>query len=158
MGTRGPVPKRTTQRRRTNKPAIPTTQTDLGSSTVEIPPSDPTWHAVARSWYEALSTSGQSKFYEPSDWATAVLVAESMSRDLSPQFVGFTEAGDVIHETIPLKGASLAAYLRAMSVLMVTEGDRRRLSLELNRAAGKDDPDAERAAGTVTDIRSRLGG
>jgi hypothetical protein len=158
MGERGPVPKRSSQRRRSNKPAIPTTPVEIpAAAPVPVPDSDQTWHPVARSWYEALAVSGQAQFYEPSDWATAVLLAESMSRDLSPQFVGFTEKGDVLHESIPLKGASLSAYLRGMSVLMVTEGDRRRVSLELNRAAGKD-PDAERAAGTVTDIRSRLGG
>lgn len=159
MGERGPVPKRTTQRRRTNKPKIPTTsvKTPAGAAPIVAPGPDQTWHPVARSWYESLVVSGQAEFYQPSDWSTAVLIAESMSRDLSPQFVGFTESGEVIHESIPLKGASLSAYLRAMSVLMVTEGDRRRLSLEL-AAAPKADPDAERAAGTVTDIRSRLGG
>jgi len=91
--------------------------------------------------------------------AVAVLIAESMSRDLEPQVVGIAEkTGEIAYATIPLKGASLSAYLRAMSVLMVTEGDRRRLSLELNRAAGKTDPDADRADATVTDLRSRLGG
>lgn len=160
MGTRGPVPKRSTQRRRTNEPDIPITtiETPAGADPIIAPDSDQTWHPVARCWYESLVVSGQSEFYQPSDWATAVLVAESMSRDLSPQFVGFTESGEVIHESIPLKGASLGAYLRAMSVLMVTEGDRRRVSLELAAHTPKADPDAERAAGTVTDIRARLGG
>lgn len=84
-----------------------------------------------------------------------------MSRDLQPQVVGVIQegkdAGEVVKDTIPLKGASLSAYLRAMSVLLVTEGDRRRLSVELQKAAPAD-PDAERALATVTDLRSRLGG
>jgi hypothetical protein len=40
---------------------------------------------------------------------------------------------------------------------MVTEGDRRRAAVELQKAQATD-PDAERAAGTVTDLRSRLAG
>jgi len=158
MGTRGPVPKRTDQRRRNNKPDIPITELP-GAASVPVPDADQAWHPIARSWFESLAVSGQAKFYEPSDWAVAVLIAESMSRDLEPQVVGIAEkTGEIAYATIPLKGASLSAYLRAMSVLMVTEGDRRRLSLELNRAAGKTDPDADRADATVTDLRSRLGG
>lgn len=158
MGTRGPVPTRSDQRRRTNEPDIPVTSLDI-EGPVPVPDADPAWHKVALAWFESLAASGQAKFYEPSDWATAVLVAESMSRDLSPQAIGIAEkTGEVVRDVIPLKGASLSAYLRAMSVLMVTEGDRRRLSLELNRAAKTADPDEQRAGATVTDLRSRLGG
>jgi hypothetical protein len=89
-----------------------------------------------------------------------VLIAESMSRDLLPQVVGVLQegrdAGEVVKETIPLKGASLSAYLRAFAVLMVTEGDRRRLQIELARP--QVDPDDARVDATVTDLRSRLGG
>lgn len=157
MGTRGPVPKRSDQRRRTNAPDGPIDHA-AGAAVVESPDADPNWHPVALAWFESLKESGQSKFYEPSDWATAFLIAESMSRDLSPQAIGIAEkTGEVVRDVIPLKGASLSAYLRAMSVLLVTEGDRRRLQIELERTPAAD-PDAERAAATVTDIRSRLGG
>lgn len=156
MATRGPVPKRSDQRRRTNQPASPITPAPAAVQTV-APTSDPAWHKVAAAWYDSLALSGQSIFYEPSDWAVAYLIAESMSRDLMPQFVGFTESGEVIMEAIPLKGASLSAYLRAMAVLMVTEGDRRRLQVELAKPQPSD-PDADRASATVTDIRTRLGG
>lgn len=156
MATRGPIPKRSDQRRRTNAPTSPITPAPAAPQAI-APDSDSTWHKVALAWYDSLAASGQSSFYEPSDWATAYLIAESMSRDLMPQFVGFTEAGDVIMEAIPLKGASLSAYLRAMAVLMVTEGDRRRLQVELAKPQPSD-PDAERASATVTDIRTRLGG
>jgi hypothetical protein len=155
MGTKGPVPKRSAERRRTNEPVIPILQAE-GAANVVVPPADPSWHPVALAWYGALAGSGQSQLYQPSDWATAVLVAESMSRDLSPQVVGTTEKGDILRDTIPLKGASLSAYLRAFAVLMVTEGDRRRLQLELSRPQA--DPDDARVDATVTDLRSRLGG
>lgn len=133
MGNRGPVPKRSSQRRRTNEPeGGPITQAD-GAVVVPVPAADESWHPVARAWFESLAGSGQSRFYEPSDWATAVLMAESMSRDLEEQVVGITDSGQVVKAKIPLKGASLSAYLRAMSVLLVTEGDRRRARVELSR-------------------------
>jgi hypothetical protein len=155
MGDRGPVPKRSDQRRRTNTPERPIdTAPSAGQATA--PEADSGWHPVALAWYESLSKSGQHAFYEPSDWATAFLIAESMSRDLAPQFVGFTESGQVIEQPIPLKGASLSAYLKAMGNLLVTEGDRRRLAIELEKPKPAD-PDVARAHSTVTDIRSRLG-
>jgi hypothetical protein len=113
------------------------------------------WHPIAKNWYVSLAESGQSAFYESSDWATAFLIAESISRDLSPQVVGVTPGGKIMRDVIPMKGASLSAYLKAMGDLLVTEGSRRRASVELQRGS-QVDPDADRARATVTDIRSRL--
>jgi hypothetical protein len=132
--TRGPVPKRTSERRRTNAPEIPA-ETVKVVGVVDVPEPDGDWHPIASRWYTALAESAQVKYYEPSDWATAYLIAESISRDLQPQVVGITDRGKPVFETIPMKGASLAAYLRAMSVLIVTEGDRRRLRIEVQRQA-----------------------
>lgn len=161
MGSRGPVPKRSDQRRRTNEPEQPI-DTAPGADAVEIPEADAGWHAIALAWYESLGQSGQSAFYEPSDWATAYLIAESMSRDLEPQAIGIVaqgaRAGEVVMAPTPLKGASLAAYLKAMSVLLVTEGDRRRAAVELQRSAPKVDPDTERAAATITYLQALRGG
>lgn len=161
MGTRGPVPKPSDQRRRRNAPEQPIDNAP-GADDVEMPASDPEWHAIAAAWYESLGQSGQSRYYEPSDWQTAYLIAESMSRDLSPQAVGIVaqgpRAGEVVVSTIPLKGASLAAYLKAMSVLLVTEGDRRRAALELQRGGEQSDPEKDRADATVTQLRSLRGG
>lgn len=134
MGTRGPVPKRSNQRRRRNEPETPVTKAD-GAPKVEIPAADSKWHPVAKRWFESLASSGQMAFYQASDWATAYLVAESMSRDLKPQPIGVDEeTGKPVVAVIPLKGASLTAYLKAFTALMVTEGDRRRLGLELQRS------------------------
>jgi hypothetical protein len=152
MGARGPAPKRSDQRRRTNSPP---TEKGIGASKVTVPRPAPKWHPVAKRWFNSLAKSGQSRYYEPSDWALAYLLAESMSRDLSPQVVGTTEKGDILRDIIPLKGASLSAYLKAMGSLLVTEGDRRRAQLELERPPEKD-PDEARATATVTEIRSRL--
>lgn len=155
MGERGPVPKRESQRRRTNKPERPTVHAATTPS-VTVPDADPNWHPVALRWFESLAQSGQSAFYTASDWATAFVVAESMSRELKPQplVVGRGEDATVEMVSMPPKGASLAAWLKAMSSLMVTEGDRRRAGLELDRAVG-----GEEATGDVSELdeyRQRL--
>lgn len=159
-GAGGPVPKRSSQRRRTNSPEPESVPVDGGS--VEQPAAEESWHPAASAWYESLARSGQAIFYEPSDWATAYLIAESMSRELKPQVVGmsvgFDEQGRQTSEpviaTVPMKGASLGAYLKAMTALLVTEGDRRRASLELERNPNATEGDPPEVA-RMDDWRSR---
>ena len=146
MGSRGPIPKREAERMGHSKPETPVESVPVSGS-VQIPPADPKWHPTARLIYDSLPTSGQAKFYEPSDWSTAYLLAESLSRDLKPQSIGITDEGKVIRAYVPLKGASLAAYLKGFAALGVTEGDRRRMGIEIDRKATK----PELAAVTVMD-------
>ena len=105
---------------------------------------DPEWHPLASQWFASLQRSGQAAFYQPSDWATARLMAESMSRELSPQpmIVASGKEAHVEYVTLPPKGASIAAWLRACAVLGATEGDRRRLTIELDRGDEDDRGDA----------------
>jgi hypothetical protein len=159
MGARGPVPKRSDQRRRANKPATASGEITSAPAapSVVVPETDEGWHAVARRWFDSLKESGQNRFYEPSDWSTAYLIAESISRDLSPQFVGVDPVnGGAIYETIPLKGASLSAYLKAMGNLLATEGDRRRASVELHRGQVVD-VDEEASVTALADYRADVG-
>lgn len=159
MGERGPVPDRSDQRRRRNKPATASgeTSTAPGAEVVVAPEASDEWHPVATRWFESLKVSGQRRFYEPSDWSMAYLIAESISRDLNPQFVGVTagDSSEPIYETIPLKGASLSAYLKAMGNLLATEGDRRRASIELQRGVVVD-PDEEASVTALADYRAAL--
>lgn len=131
MGVRGPVPKRDSQRRRLNPPAGG--PAEKGQHVLCEPPKGNTkWHPVARRWFDALAVSGQSYYYQASDWATAELLAEEMSRCLRPQYVGLdSEDRPVLYER-PL-GNSLSAILKGAQALMATEGDRRRLRIELER-------------------------
>jgi hypothetical protein len=154
MGKRGPIGKKNEEKmgHRTKAELAGTEVINLDDIPDEllqaceehIPMADEKWHPVAKMWFESLKQSGQKIFYQPSDWATAYLLAESISRDLKPQFVGVNEeSGEVIYEAIPLKGASLSAYLKGFTALMATEGDRRRMQIELERESlkgqGKDD-------------------
>lgn len=133
-GAGGPPPKRSDQRRRRNTPVAGEPQQAPGGEVV-VPEPDEAWHPVARRWFESLKGSGQSRFYESSDWGLAFLLAESMSRELHPQpiVIGKGENARVEMFTTPPKGASLAAWLKGMTALLVSEGDRRRAALELQR-------------------------
>lgn len=118
----GPIPKRSDQRRRRNKPEGGIRKA-TGAAVVTVPPVRKHWHPVARDWFRSLAKSGQSQFYEPSDWQTAVLTAEIMSQVLS---------GDAPASHLPV-------VARLMDELLTSEGARRRARLELQRP----DPDAE---------------
>lgn len=154
-GTRGPVPKRTDQRLGHSTPARPTTA--RAASKVTVPAADRAWHPIAKRWYAALRKSGQAVFYEPSDWATAYLVAESISRELNPQpmVVGRGDSAEIEMVSLPPKGTSLAGWLKAMAVLMVTEGDRRRLRLELERVGPNEEPEVN-VVSELDEYRRRL--
>lgn len=140
MGTRGPAPKREAQRRRTNKPEVPVDVAEAGDA--GRPPANEKWHPIALGWYESLAVSGQAVFYESADWHTAYAMSEAMSREFKPQFVGMGEDEEgkpkpIIMEIAP-RAAFLNAWLKACAVLLATEGDRRRLRLELTRKGAEE--------------------
>lgn len=142
MGTRGPVPKRTDQRRRTNKdPNGAVTKAPSTPKAPVIPEPDPLWHELAQKYYTALGESGQSAFFEPSDWMHARVSMEILSRMLS--------AGR-------LSAQLYAAWTADTARLLVTEGDRRRMRLELERAKPAD-PDADAGVASMDAWRTRLG-
>lgn len=146
MGERGPVPKRSEERlghrAKDEKPTQAPSATPRRIPMPRVPELD-TWHPLAKDWYCSLEHSGQSIYYEFSDWMTARMVAEQMSRELEDKFVAVSDAGEPIFVKAPIPGQSMNAILKAMSSLLVTEGDRRRASLELNRAANDRDEDAK---------------
>lgn len=166
MAEHGPIPKRSEERRRQNKPETPLDKVDAVGP-VEIPKANAKWHPVAKRIYDSLESSGQAKFYEASDWSTAYMLAESLSRDLNPQFVGLSEKNSVtkdgtlttetkpVMQRLPLKGASLAAYLKGFAALGVTEGDRRRMGIEIER---KPKTPALALISVMDEYRESLGG
>jgi hypothetical protein len=176
----GPPPKRSEERRRRNKPDRPIDRVALDGDIDDLfgdgvpddrverriqaddpdllepapkPPADDEWHKYAQDLYDSLSRSGQKIFYEASDWAVARLLCESISRDLKEQPIGTDADGRPIFGMVPLKGANLSAYLKGFAALGMTEGDRRRMSIELSRKP-KLDP-GELPEGVVSIDRGR---
>lgn len=115
-GSGGPPPKRESQRRRNNKPVVPVTKA-VSSGEVAGPELEGDHSDLGRRWWEALRRSGQSQFFEPSDWAQARIAVVAI---------------DVFAEK---PSAALLLAINTASVgLLVTEGERRRLHIELERA------------------------
>lgn len=123
MGARGPVPKRSSQRVRRNKDAAPVERIPA-VGTVEAPElgfEDP--HPMIVDFYESLKESAQARFYEPSDW----------------QFARFTlHFADRLVKSGKPSSQMLAAVNSALSNLLVSEGDRRRVRMEIEREQAKD--------------------
>ena len=173
----GPVPKRSGARRRRNKDDVEVMTVDLSESlaeTVEIPAppvlledevdeetgeiireaGESLWDPIAERWYLSLTKSGQAIFYEPSDWMTAYMMADQFSRQLAPRPTAIgVDANDdpIIRYLVPLmSGGFLSSWLKASSSLMTTEGERRRLKIELDRQKIRE----AKADGNVVSIAS----
>lgn len=114
--TRGPVPKRSSERRRRNKQSKPDTVAVIGK--VKPPAVSAHWHPIAKAWFKSLAESGQSTFFEPSDWQGARFVAESMTQNLKAK---------------RFSAQLFAAVWAAMGDLLTTEADRRRARMEIDR-------------------------
>lgn len=116
---RGPVPKRSDQRRRRNKPEAdaPAVVVAMGQQVVKPPTEDRAWHPYAKQWFRSLKRSGQAQFYQESDWQEARLVCWLITQELSSPTGARAGMMDVI-------------FSRA-DALMTTEGARRRLRVEL---------------------------
>ena len=127
MGARGPVPKRSSQRRRRNKESKP--QTVKVKTRAKQAPSSPAqlvpqpapngnWHPEAKRWYASLAESGQAHFFEPSDWQAAHFLAGEISTYLRAK----------------KKSAMMFSYIwGAMADMLTTEGARRRVKMEIER-------------------------
>ena len=131
MGARGPVPTRSDQRRRQNKNPEGIATVKAPGVRAEQPPADDSWHSMAREWYQSLAESGQARWYQPSDWQTARVWAELLSRQLAS---GRPSAQMV------------AAWQQAAAELLTTEGARRRARVELEAPEVDEDEVASDAA------------
>jgi len=149
-----PPYKRDCERRRRNKPQVPT-DTVVVRGVVQIPPANPKWHLVAKIVWQSLPDSGQAQYYEASDWAVAYMLVENLSRELRPQVVGIhPETGKAVRAQIPIRGASLSSYIKGFAALLMSEGDRRRVRMEIERDQSVDLTDVS----AMDDYRSALGG
>jgi hypothetical protein len=125
----------------------------------------PRWEPEVMLVFESFAKSGQSQFYEPSDWAQVHILMEALDRELKPQFVGMQTLPDgsnrPMTKKVPIKGATLNAIRSWMAALLASEGDRRRIQLELERA-NRVGPTAasniSEGQAKVLDLKARLSG
>lgn len=152
MGARGPVPQREEalarprSRQGGEQAAQPVTK-GVARPT-RIPRSDPDWHPIAKMLWKALRESGQTDFYQQSDWAFAYSLCDDLSHYKKPRI---TSDGIEYHKRSP---EMLKALLSGMSSLLVTEGDRRRVRVELENPPD-DRPSA--AVLAIADYKAGLG-
>ena len=120
MGMYGPIPKRDSERIRQNKPLVPTEIVQI-SGEVPVPDLDiPNAHPMITDFYESLRDSAQSKYYEPSDWSYMRFILHFC---------------DGLVKSSRPSGRMLATISSAMSDLLVSEGSRRRVRMEMEREA-----------------------
>ncbi len=134
----GPVPNRSDQRRRRNKVEIDRAPNSVAPGVVRGPDAPEGLTGLAKLWYESLRTSGQSEFYADSDWTSALIIAKAIEK---------FEDRPTAH--------MLTAILSGFGSLAATEGDRRRLRIELERAPLAD-ADEEAAVAEIDEWRTRL--
>jgi hypothetical protein len=134
----GPIPNRSEDlarpRERKGKDVVPVTKGNSRPAT--IPEMDEDWHPIAKMVWESLETSGQADFYQSSDWAIAYSVCEDLSMYKKPLK---DRNGDEYHKR---SGQMLQTIMGALSNLLVTEGDRRRVRIELTEPEPDHDPAA----------------
>lgn len=124
MGKRGPIPgrsddgsgHRTTQMRRARGMAH--IEAPILAEDVKPLAPDPDWCNAARQIWDSVRDSAFTRWYEPSDWAVLWFVCEEIN-----EYVG---AGR--------PSMKLASIMSALTSLLLTEGDRRRAGVEIQRA------------------------
>lgn len=115
---KGPIPKRSDKRLgHGGKSRQEVTKAPAGP-VFDPPPASKSWHPLMIEWYESLSRSGQAQFLEESDYAVAQIAAYSMSQEIASGAVS---------------AAMLREFMSVAGSLLSTEGDRRRLRVELER-------------------------
>jgi len=139
MGSRGPVPKRSSERAGHRTKAERPDVVRIAEP-AKAPRARRGWAPAAKAWYRALARSGQSRYFEPSDWELARLVAELLSRQLRAE----RPSAEMVK-----------ACLAAMASLGTTEADRRRMRIEVERPEEGSD-EARQAAVTVLEEFRRL--
>jgi hypothetical protein len=154
----GPAPKRSEERVRRNEPEVVTQKinvAELIQREITIPAPEPTWHPIARMIYDSLAESAQCVYYEPTDWAICYLMTDQLSQHLRPQVIAYDQENSKIVRAIrPMKGTDLAAFTKLWTNLLMTEVDRRRGGIEVERAIQLADLQADDATVTRVDFKT----
>lgn len=137
MGGMGPVPKRSEERIRRNKPEIEITKIQAVGPAAQPYLGFDNPHPIIADLWEAMGESAQSEYYEPSDWEFARYVlhfADGLLKSSRPSAQMFQGVNS------------------ALADLLVSEGSRRRVRMEVER-----DKSASAVIDISEEIRKRMG-
>ncbi|WGY03670.1 hypothetical protein QI633_07855 [Nocardioides sp. QY071] len=101
------------------------------SNPATIPDPDPDWCHAARLMWDSACESGGAAFYESSDYATLWLLCDQ---------IDYLYRTNKDGEAKPRSPEMFKAVLTGLGNLLVSEGDRRKLHIELEKAPD-DNPD-----------------
>lgn len=100
---------------------------------------DPEWSDFAKNVWNSASASGMSDFYQDTDYAELYFICQELDRYTQPKIN--TRTGELYYKQSP---EMVKALLTGLSNLGFTEGDRRRIRVEL------DAPEPETQSASVT--------
>jgi hypothetical protein len=142
MGSRGPIPDREDNlarpRERKGSDEQAAKRGQLRPIAIDWQP-DPTWSDFTLSIWNSASSSGMSDFYQDTDYAELFFICQELDRYSKPRVN--TTTGELYYKQSP---EMVKALLTGLSNLGFTEGDRRRIRVEL------DAPEPEQRSASVT--------
>ncbi|ASR86458.1 hypothetical protein SEA_CHANGELING_5 [Mycobacterium phage Changeling] len=148
MGTRGPIGKRDEERVRRNKDENPTETIQVIGTFAPPDLGDVSHlgetHPLIIEMYDSIKQSAAVKYYEPTDWQFARLTLYTLNQELIA----------AQHNGKPVGAMKLTAINQMLSSLLLTEGDRRRVRLEIERNPG--DPTAGKVLDMTDMLKQRL--
>lgn len=139
MGTRGPIGKTEAELARPRERRGGDEQATIHGERREVTwdlPAPADWHPIAIQIYESVRSSGQADFYQDSDWAILYSLCEDISYYKTPSKAHAVDkkTGEIREYDKPRSGQMLQAIMSNLAALLLTEGERRRVRLELQNA------------------------
>ena len=85
---------------------------------VEIPETPEHWHEIAKMVFNSIKSSGQREFFQQTDWAIAYMTCDEIHR---------------YRQSDSPKAFHLQQIYAALGSLLMTEADRRKVRIELQK-------------------------
>lgn len=142
MGTRGPIPERESNlarpRERKGNDEQAAKRGQLQPIQIAWEP-DPEWSPFTQQVWSSASASGMADFYQDTDYAELYFICQELDRYSTPRVN--TKTGELYYKQSP---EMVKALLGGLTNLGFTEGDRRRIRIEL------DAPEPDKQSASVT--------
>lgn len=140
MGARGPIPKRSEARSRNNKTGEDGIALRKGTALpYEFPDADEDWHQWTKDFYDSFRTTGMTAYFQATDVAALQLACRLLDRE-------------VVNKGRP-SAMFMAECMKMLDGLGITEGERRRIKIELEPER-EEGPDLKVVA--MEDAKARL--